>query len=70
MIWCFGSFRSNVVSSSLNKMLAIKVGSRDRLQEISENGIFAYRTSNSTRRPGSGMEKLPVNVADVSFNAQ
>jgi len=51
-------------------MLAIKVGSRDRLQEISENGIFAYRTSNSTRRPGSGMEKLPVNVADVSFNAQ
>jgi len=43
MIRCFGSFRSNVVSSSLNKMLAIKVGSRDRLQEISENGIFAYR---------------------------
>lgn len=51
-------------------MLAIKVGGRDRLQEISENGIFAYRTPNSMRRPGLGMEKLPVNVADVSFNAQ
>jgi len=31
MIRYFGSFRSNVVPSSLNKMSAIKVGSRDRL---------------------------------------
>lgn len=51
-------------------MLAIKVGFRDRLQEIRENGIFAYRTPNSMRCPGSGMEKLPVNVADISFNVQ
>jgi len=50
MIRRFGSFHSAVVPSSLNTtMLAIKVGSRDRLQEISENGIFAYRTPNSMR---------------------
>lgn len=64
----FGSFRSNV-GPSLNTMLAIKVGGRD-LWEISENGIFAYRTPNSMRRPGLRMEKLSVNVADLSFNAQ
>lgn len=65
----FGSFRCNVGPSLNTTMLAIKVGGRD-LWEISENGIFAYRTPNSMRRPGLRMEKLSVNVADVSFNAQ
>lgn len=54
----------------LNMTLAIKVGGRDRLEKISENGIFAYRTPNSIHRLSSGIEKLPVNVADISFNVQ